>query len=68
LARLEPHRLRELILEDLRRYPGSGYGEIQARIGSEIPVNQVRWQLKSLLDEGYVKSEGEKRWRKYSIA
>ena len=68
LARLEPHRLRELILEDLRRYPGSAYGEIQARIGSEIPVNQVRWQLKSLLDEGYVKSEGEKRWRKYSIA
>jgi ATP-dependent DNA helicase RecG len=67
LTRIEPQRLRELILEDLRRHPGSAYGEIQARIGREIPVNQVRWQLKSLVDAGKLRFEGEKRWRKYSI-
>lgn len=68
LARLEPHRLRELILEDLRRHPGSAFGEIHSRIGQEIPARQVRGQLKSLADEKKLRSEGEKRGRRYWVA
>ncbi|MCK4514200.1 MAG: putative DNA binding domain-containing protein [Spirochaetaceae bacterium] len=65
LARIEPYRLRALILEDLRRHPGAAFGEIQERIGREIPDHQIRRQLKSLAEEGVVKYEGERRWRRY---
>jgi ATP-dependent DNA helicase RecG len=33
LTRIEPHRLRALILEDLRRHPESAIGDIHQRIG-----------------------------------
>jgi DNA-binding MarR family transcriptional regulator len=36
LTRVQPHRLRALILEDLERFPDSGRGDIHRRIGPEI--------------------------------
>ena len=45
LRRIEPHRLRALILEDLRRYPDSAIGEIHRRVGEEIDRNQLRTAL-----------------------
>ena len=65
LSRIESHRLRALIQEDLQRHPGSAFGEIHERIGREIPDYQVRSQLKALAKEGKVKYEGEYRWRRY---
>jgi len=65
LARIEPHRLRALLLEDLQRHPGSALSEIRRRIGSEIPEHQIRRQLSALAKEGEVSYEGEKRWRRY---
>jgi ATP-dependent DNA helicase RecG len=67
LARIESHRLRALILEDLQRYPVAAFGEIHERIGPEIPDHQVRRQLKSLVEDGMIKYEGERRWRRYRL-
>jgi len=65
LARIETHRLRALIQEDLQRHPGSAFGEIHERIGLEIPSHQVRRQLKAMASERKIRHEGEKRWRRY---
>jgi ATP-dependent DNA helicase RecG len=68
LRRIEPHRLRALILEDLGRYPDSAIGEIHQRIGEEIDRNQLRTALRSLALSSKVVGRGEKRWRRYSAA
>lgn len=65
LSRIQPHRLRELLLEDLKRYPASAIGEVHARIGPEIPRSQVKDMLMLLTKEGKVRAEGEKRGRRY---
>ena len=68
LHRVQPHRLRALILEDLERYPQSSSTEIHGRIGSEIPVRTFRRTLSQLVDEGLVDATGERRWRRYHPA
>ena len=68
LRRVQPHRLRALILEDLERYPSSSSTEIHARVGPEIPVRRFKTTLKELVDEELVTHEGERRWRRYSAA
>ncbi|MDA8382126.1 MAG: hypothetical protein M0037_03490 [Betaproteobacteria bacterium] len=52
LRRIEPHRLRALLIEDLERYPESAIGEIHRRIGAEIPRSQVKRMLDSLVAGG----------------
>lgn len=65
LSRIESPRLQALILEDLKRHPGSAFGELHQRIGKEIPISQVRRQLQAMLDESRIRAEGENRWRRY---
>ena len=67
LTRIAPHRLRALIQEDLRRHPNSAFGDIHQRIGEEIPLSQLRRELKTLVSDGLVNCEGEKRWRRYWV-
>jgi ATP-dependent DNA helicase RecG len=67
LTRIEPPRLRALILEDLRRHPNSGIGDIHRRIGVEISRNQIRHEIKNLYVQGEIEAEKEKRWRRYSL-
>ena len=67
-TRIEPHRLRALILEDLGRHPDSGFGEIHDRIGKEIPVSHVRRAIKALVDDGKVLLEGQRHWRRYGVS
>jgi len=67
LTRIEPHRLRALILEDLRRHPESAIGDIHQRIGEEIPHSQVRREIKTLVDHGDIVYQGEYRWRRYRL-
>ena len=67
LTRIEPHRLRALILEDLRRHPESAIGDIHQRIGEEIPHSQVRREIKTLVDQGDIVYQGEYRWRRYRL-
>ena len=65
LARIQPHRLRALICEDLERYPGSSSTDINRRIGAEISAKTLKRALDELAREGKVRYEGERRWRKY---
>lgn len=65
LSRIEPHRLRALILEDLERYPRSKAKEIRQRIGSEIPAHRIRRGLEALEADGLVEHEGETQARVY---
>jgi ATP-dependent DNA helicase RecG len=68
LTRLEPHRLRALILEDLKRYPDSGKVDIHRRIGPEIHPKALARELQALIAEGSVAATGERRWRTYRLA
>jgi len=68
LGRIESHRLKALIEEDLRRYPESSSGEINRRVGAEINPKQIKRALDALVDAGLVTFEGDKRWRRYRAA
>lgn len=67
LFRIEPHRLQELIREDLLRYPRSSISEISRRIGEEIPRNSVKRALDTLVASRIVIASGQKKWRRYSL-
>ncbi len=68
LKRVQPHRLRALILEDLERFPGSGRADIHRRIGPEIHAKTIARALNALLGEGAIVAAGERRWRTYRLA
>lgn len=68
LSRVEPHRLRALVLEDLDRYPDSSRTDVHRRIGQEIHAKAVARTLQRLVEEGAVQARGVKRWRKYRLA
>lgn len=68
LTRVEPPRLKGLILEDLDRHPLSASSDIHRRIGAEIPARTFRRTLESLASEGLVTATGVKRWRRYRVA
>lgn len=65
LKRVEPHRLKALLIEDLRRYPGSSSPDIQRRTAPELELRAIRRVLEVLEKDGQVRHEGEKRWRRY---
>ncbi len=67
LRKIEPHRLKQLILEDLGRYDQSSISEIHQRIGKEIPERTLRQKLKILADAGEIRFQGERKYRKYFI-
>lgn len=67
LTRVQPHRLRALILEDLERYPGSRRRDIHRRVGAEIPDRTFRRALQELLISGHVEATGETRARTYRV-
>jgi ATP-dependent DNA helicase RecG len=68
LKAIEPHRLRELVIEDLRRHPLSSRSEVHRRIGIEIPVSKVCRALAALCVDKQVVPDGYGRWMTYSIA
>lgn len=68
LARVQPHRLRALILEDLVRFPDSSATDIHRRVGSEIPSRTLRRTLEALVTENQVVASGETRWRRYRLS
>ncbi len=68
LKRLEPHRLRALITEDVGRHPLSGRGEIRERIGTEIDEKVIGRALAALVADGVLEMTGQKRWTRYSLS
>ena len=67
LKKIEPHRLQELIYQDLLAYPRSQIGDINTRIGQEIAQRKLKAELDKLVENGRLSKVGEKRWTKYSI-
>ena len=67
LARIEPHRLQELIREDLRRYPDSKIGEISLRIGQEVNRSQLKRALTELADQSVVGMTGLRNGARYRL-
>ncbi len=67
LRRVEPHRLLELVREDVRRYPGSKIGEISGRIGAEVARSQLKRALAELVRSGTVLMEGRRNGSRYRL-
>lgn len=65
LKRIEPYRLRELIIEDLKIYECASLRDIQQRIGDEISYQKLWKQLDNMIKEGILESTGKNRWTKY---
>ncbi|MBU3694104.1 MAG: ATP-dependent DNA helicase, partial [Rhodocyclaceae bacterium] len=68
LKRIEDHRLRALVLEDLARYPWSSVSSIHARIGIEIPIRRLRTMLGSMLGEEVIQKTGQLKGTRYAIS
>lgn len=68
LKRIEDHRLRALVLEDLERYPWSAFGAVHARIGPEIPTRRLRTVLQSLGAENLIQKTGAFKGTRYALA
>ena len=67
LKTIEKHRLQELIRQDLESYPNSRIGEIQERIGKEIPLRKIRQSLNLLLGEKIIDKAGVLKHTKYFL-
>ncbi len=67
LRRIEPHRLKELIREDLRIYPGSSLGEIHSRIGKEINLRALRGHLYEMVNIRILITKGKLKSTKYYL-
>jgi len=59
--------LRELVRQDLENYPNSSIGEIQERIGNEIPQRKIRPILNRLLGEKIIGKTGVLKHTKYFL-
>ena len=67
LKRIEPHRLQELIYEDLKNYPESSISDINKRIGEEINQRTLKAKLDELIDKELIIKQGEKKGTRYFI-
>jgi ATP-dependent DNA helicase RecG len=67
LKNIPSHRLEALIIEDISRYKMSSIGEIHQRIGKEIPLRTLRYQINQLVEKGGLSKEGEKKGTRYFI-
>lgn len=67
LKRIEPHRLQELIYEDLKNYPNSSISEINKRIGEEIKQRTLKVKLDEMIDKSLLIKEGERKGTRYFI-
>lgn len=67
LKRIEPHRLQELIYEDLKNYPESAISEINNRIGSEIKQRTLKAKIDEMIEKKLLIKTGERKGTKYFI-
>jgi len=68
LKRIEQHRLRELILEDVRIYGPTSIGDINKRIGAEIPRRTLNRAVKELIESKLIVTTGHDPSLRYEIS
>lgn len=68
LKRIQDHRLRELVMQDLAIYGKASRSEIHERIGSEIAESKLRRVLRKMVEDGQLQTEGARRWLKYLLS
>ena len=59
LKKIEPHRLQELIYQDLSVYPESQIGDIHIRIGKEIAQRKLKAELDKMVENGRLAKSGK---------
>jgi ATP-dependent DNA helicase RecG len=67
LKKIEDHRLKELIFQDLKVYPNSSVGDIHQRVGIEIPIRKIKSQLYSMVEGNTLGATGERKATRYFI-
>lgn len=67
LKRIENHRLEELIYQDVKIYGPTAIGDIQTRIGEEIPLRKIKSMLDKMVITYILIKVGSYRWTLYSI-
>ena len=67
LKKIENHRLKQLIIEDLRIYSPCSKADIHERIGKEIHEKKIKRELDKLIDEAIVIRTGQNKGTKYKL-
>jgi len=67
LKKIESHRLKELIYQDVSTYKYSSVGNIHQRIGSEIAIRKVKNAIYQMVSDKRLNCTGDKKARKYFI-
>ena len=67
LKKIEDHRLKELIFQDLKVYPNSSVSDIHQRVGNEIPIRKIKSQLYSMVEDNTLGMTGERKATRYFI-
>lgn len=65
MARPEPSEELDAIEEAVRRHPGIGLAELVALLGDQVPRRTLQYRLKSLVDDGRLVREGDRRGARY---
>lgn len=67
LKKIEDHRLKELIFQDLKVYPNSSVSDIHQRVGNEIPIRKIKTQLYSMVKDNALGVTGKRKATRYFI-
>jgi ATP-dependent DNA helicase RecG len=66
LKTIEPYRLKELILQDLKYHPKSLISEMSVRL-PDIPFTELRNKVRKMATDGELAYEGGRKYRRYSL-
>jgi ATP-dependent DNA helicase RecG len=66
LKTIEPYRLKELILQDLKYHPKSLISDISVRL-PDIPYAELQKKVRKMALDGELKYEGGRKYRYYSL-
>ena len=66
LKTIEPYRLRELVLQDLKYHPRSLVSEMSERL-PDVPYPELQKCVRKMTTEGVLVYEGGRKYRRYSL-
>ena len=66
LKTIEPYRLRELILQDLKYHPRSLVSEMSERL-PDVPFTDLQKCVRKMAAEGALAYEGGRKYRRYNL-